>query len=163
MDDAAHDDPDLMRRAEDDPALDVALVTRRAIDSRPRLRILLRLSRGACAVGALGEELAMSQPLVSYHLRRLLDAGLVRLDVDSADHHAALRPAAHRPGPGASGRRAGYPLAGGGEGRPPQTAVPRMSCSARSTRWLGRVSCGSGRQRGSPHPLPIFLIPLISL
>src|SRR5215207_11059883 len=45
---------------------------------RNRLRILTLLARGESSVGALVDQLALPQPLVSYHLRRLRDAGLVR-------------------------------------------------------------------------------------
>lgn len=43
-----------------------------------RLRILRRLARREAYVFELADDLALPQPLVSYHLRRLREAGLVR-------------------------------------------------------------------------------------
>lgn len=46
-----------------------------------RRRIMDRLLRGDLSVSRLAEELGMSQPLVSKHLRTLRDSGLVRVKV----------------------------------------------------------------------------------
>lgn len=51
-----------------------------AIADRTRREILEQLTRGPAAVGELAEELPVSRPAVSQHLRVLLDAGLVRFE-----------------------------------------------------------------------------------
>lgn len=45
-----------------------------------RLRILLCLSRGKKAVGSIVEELGLSQPLVSHHLKELKRSLLVKIE-----------------------------------------------------------------------------------
>jgi ArsR family transcriptional regulator len=42
-----------------------------------RLRIVRRLADGPATVGELIDHVGLSQPLVSHHLRRLREAGLV--------------------------------------------------------------------------------------
>src|SRR4051812_38361948 len=57
-----------------------------------RRRILDALRRGESSVGAVGEELGSSQPLVSKHLRVLREAGLVEVRVDGQRRLYRLRP-----------------------------------------------------------------------
>jgi len=57
---------------------DVALEALRFLSDGNRLRILRILSRRESCVCELIEQLGQPQPLVSYHLRRLREAGLVR-------------------------------------------------------------------------------------
>ncbi|MBI5521158.1 MAG: winged helix-turn-helix transcriptional regulator [Desulfarculus sp.] len=45
-----------------------------------RLRILLALAQGRKPVGRVVEELGLSQPLVSHHLKELRQAGLLRVE-----------------------------------------------------------------------------------
>jgi ArsR family transcriptional regulator, arsenate/arsenite/antimonite-responsive transcriptional repressor len=49
------------------------------LGDRNRLRILKLLAREELSVGELMVQLALPQPLVSYHLRRLRQAGLVQV------------------------------------------------------------------------------------
>jgi DNA-binding transcriptional ArsR family regulator len=48
-----------------------------------RRRILDRLLRSDCSVTELVQDLGLSQPLVSKHLRTLRESGLVRVQVDA--------------------------------------------------------------------------------
>jgi DNA-binding transcriptional ArsR family regulator len=58
-----------------------------------RRDILHRLLDGEAAVGDLVEALGLTQPTVSKHLARLLDAGLVTVREDGRNRIYALRPA----------------------------------------------------------------------
>jgi DNA-binding transcriptional ArsR family regulator len=49
----------------------------KALADTTRLRLLHRLSNGPATVTELTEFVDLSQPLVSWHLRRLEDAGLI--------------------------------------------------------------------------------------
>ena len=51
--------------------------TMQALATPSRVRILSRLGAGACSVGALAEDLDMTQPAVSQQLRVLRHLGLV--------------------------------------------------------------------------------------
>ena len=51
-----------------------------AIADKTRREILEQLTRGSAAVGELADELPVSRPAVSQHLRVLLEAGLVRFE-----------------------------------------------------------------------------------
>jgi len=57
-----------------------------------RRRILDALRGGETSVGVLVDELGVSQPLVSKHLRVLRDAGLVTVRVDGQRRLYRLRP-----------------------------------------------------------------------
>lgn len=57
---------------------DVALEALKFLGDGNRLRILRTLSRRESCVCELIEQLSLPQPLMSYHLRRLREAGLVR-------------------------------------------------------------------------------------
>ena len=59
-------------------ATDVTVESLRFLSDGNRLRILQILSRQESCVCDLIEHLDLPQPLVSYHLRRLREAGLVR-------------------------------------------------------------------------------------
>ncbi len=52
-------------------------VFHKALADPTRLRILQRLSEGPASVSVLIEHVDLSQPLVSWHLRRLKAAGIV--------------------------------------------------------------------------------------
>lgn len=58
-----------------------------------RRDILQRLLDGEAAVGDLVDALGLTQPTVSKHLARLLDAGLVTVREDGRNRIYALRPA----------------------------------------------------------------------
>lgn len=49
---------------------------------KTRRAILERLSMHPCAVGELAEQLPVSRPAVSQHLKVLKDASLIRGDID---------------------------------------------------------------------------------
>jgi ArsR family transcriptional regulator, zinc-responsive transcriptional repressor len=57
----------------------VAFVAKSLSDEN-RLRILLQLHRGKKSVSSLVEELSLSQPLVSHHLKELRRALLVKVE-----------------------------------------------------------------------------------
>jgi ArsR family transcriptional regulator len=57
---------------------DAVLETLKFLSDGNRLRILRILSQRESCVCELIEQIGLTQPLVSYHLRRLRDAGLVR-------------------------------------------------------------------------------------
>ena len=57
----------------------VAFLARSLADEN-RLRILLCLSRGKTAVGSIVEEVGLSQPLVSHHLKELKRSLLVTIE-----------------------------------------------------------------------------------
>jgi DNA-binding transcriptional ArsR family regulator len=57
---------------------DAAVETLKFLSDGNRLRILQILSRRESCVCELIDQIGLTQPLVSYHLRRLRDAGLVR-------------------------------------------------------------------------------------
>lgn len=59
------------------PDVEAAALLLRALANVGRLRIALRLLRGAAAVGVLERELGMRQPLLSQQLAELRDAGLI--------------------------------------------------------------------------------------
>ena len=75
---ATHVDWPLTSEEEDARALEAAVKALHFLGDRNRLRILKLLTRGDSSVGALVDQLGLPQPLVSYHLRRLREAGLVR-------------------------------------------------------------------------------------
>ena len=68
----------LTSEEEDAQALEAAVRALQFLGDRNRLRILKLLTRGDTSVGVLVDQLGLPQPLVSYHLRRLREAGLVR-------------------------------------------------------------------------------------
>ena len=57
-----------------------------------RREIIDLLRRGPMSVGRLAEELGMSQPIMSKHLRVLRDAGFVSVRVDGQRRWYELRP-----------------------------------------------------------------------
>lgn len=57
---------------------DAALGALRFLSDGNRLRVLRILSRRESCVCELIEQIGLTQPLISYHLRRLREAGLVR-------------------------------------------------------------------------------------
>lgn len=64
-----------------DHRLDLVL---RALSDPTRRAMIERLSAGPCPVGALAEELPVSRPAVSQHLRMLADAGIVTAEAQGA-------------------------------------------------------------------------------
>lgn len=65
-----------------------------ALSHQVRLDILDQLRRRPCSVTELVETLAVSQPLVSKHLRVLRDAGFVAASVDAQRRWYRLQPEA---------------------------------------------------------------------
>lgn len=59
-----------------------------------RLRIVQRLAEGQATVTELIEHVGLSQPLVSHHLRRLREAGLVETRRVGRETVCSLRPGA---------------------------------------------------------------------
>jgi DNA-binding transcriptional ArsR family regulator len=78
---------------EDDDIIGLRTLYAALADTR-RLEILDRLSFGACTVGILAHELELAMNVTSYHLKRLLDAGLVTSTTHEAYREYALTPAA---------------------------------------------------------------------
>jgi len=68
-----------------------------AIAAADRREVLDALLAGEKAVGAIVNDLSMSQPQVSKHLRVLSEAGLVRCRVDGRRRLYRLEPAQLRP------------------------------------------------------------------
>lgn len=125
-----------------------------ALADPTRRQILLALAGSGPVgrtAGQLARDLARARPLVSYHLARLVDAGLATVEPDPADHRrriyrAASRaptatPAARRPA--SAGGRAS---AAGATSRQPRTLVPPAD-----TR-LGAIAAES-LARGGPQPM----------
>ncbi len=52
----------------------------KSLSDENRLRILLCISQGKMAVGSIVEELGLSQPLVSHHLKELKRSLLVKIE-----------------------------------------------------------------------------------
>ena len=59
-----------------------------------RRGIVERLSAGAATVGEASQDLGVSKPTISRHLKLLEDAGVVSRVIDGRTHHLALRPEA---------------------------------------------------------------------
>jgi DNA-binding transcriptional ArsR family regulator len=59
-----------------------------------RLRIVRRLAEGPASVGELIDQVGLSQPLVSHHIRRLREAGLVVSRRAGRETICSLRPEA---------------------------------------------------------------------
>ncbi len=57
-----------------------------------RLRIVRRLAEAPATVTELIEHVGLSQPLVSHHLRRLREAGLVAMERHGRETVCSLRP-----------------------------------------------------------------------
>ncbi|HYM84299.1 MAG TPA: metalloregulator ArsR/SmtB family transcription factor [Candidatus Dormibacteraeota bacterium] len=64
----------------------------RALADVNRLRIVRRLANGPSTVTELIEQVGLSQPLVSHHVRRLRDAGLVETRRVGRETVCSLRP-----------------------------------------------------------------------
>ncbi|MGM0787779.1 MAG: ArsR/SmtB-type metalloregulator TsoR [Thermodesulfobacteriota bacterium] len=63
-----------------DDHLQCAAFLAKSLSDGNRLRILLLVSSGRKSVSAIGEELELSQPLVSHHLKELKRSLLVRVE-----------------------------------------------------------------------------------
>ena len=59
-----------------------------------RREIVERLSAGAITVGEATQDLGVSKPTISRHLKLLEDAGVVSRVIDGRTHRLALRPEA---------------------------------------------------------------------
>jgi len=62
----------------------------RALSDATRLRILEQLARHQLTVTELARGLRMSQPLVSWHLHRLKQAGLIQMHRAGREVHCSL-------------------------------------------------------------------------
>ncbi len=62
----------------------------KALADGARLRILEQLARRELTVSDLARSLRMSQPLVSWHLRRLVLTGLVLMHRDGREVHCSI-------------------------------------------------------------------------
>lgn len=62
----------------------------KALSDAARLRILEQLSHRELTVSELARGLRMSQPLVSWHLRRLVRAGLIKMQRDGREVRCSL-------------------------------------------------------------------------
>ncbi|MGH2448255.1 MAG: ArsR/SmtB family transcription factor [Chloroflexota bacterium] len=63
----------------------------RALADRKRLSMVTHLAtRGEVTVSQMGEELRMSQPLISWHLRKLRRAGIVETQRDGRQVRCSL-------------------------------------------------------------------------
>jgi ArsR family transcriptional regulator, arsenate/arsenite/antimonite-responsive transcriptional repressor len=83
-----------MLTIQDTATIDQAVEALKFLSDRNRLRILSALARAETCVCDLIDELDLPQPLVSYHLRKLRDAGLVRTRRDAQWIYYSLDPAA---------------------------------------------------------------------
>ena len=61
-----------------------------ALSDGTRLRIVERLARRELTVTEIARGLRMSQPLVSWHMRRLVRSGLVKMQRDGREVHCSL-------------------------------------------------------------------------
>lgn len=76
------------------PKCDLAIAVQyRALADATRLRVLLALAGREVCVCELVEELEVPQPLLSFHLRTLRDAGLVRAERRGRWNYYALEAA----------------------------------------------------------------------
>ncbi|MBI4790894.1 MAG: winged helix-turn-helix transcriptional regulator [Chloroflexi bacterium] len=62
----------------------------KTLSDAARLRILEQLAHRELTVSELARGLRISQPLVSWHLRRLLRAGLVKMHREGREVHCSL-------------------------------------------------------------------------
>lgn len=62
----------------------------KALSDAARLRILEQLARRELTVSELARGLRMSQPLVSWHLRRLVRTGLIRMRRDGREVRCSI-------------------------------------------------------------------------
>lgn len=63
-----------------DPEFQSVAFLAKSLSDENRLRILLCISQGKKAVGSIVEELGLSQPLVSHHLKELKRSLLVKIE-----------------------------------------------------------------------------------
>src|SRR5687767_4448206 len=75
-------------------AVSAAVEALHFLGDRNRLRIVKLLAQRECSVGEFVDQLALPQPLVSYHLRRLRQAGLVQVRRQAKQIHYAIDPLA---------------------------------------------------------------------
>ncbi len=61
-----------------------------ALSDGTRLRILEQLARRELTVTQIARGLRMSQPLVSWHMRRLVRTGLVKMEREGREVHCSL-------------------------------------------------------------------------
>lgn len=80
------------RAAPESTALDQAAESLKFLGDRNRLRIVSALAVAETCVCDLIDELGLPQPLVSYHLRKLREAGLVRARRDARWVYYSLDP-----------------------------------------------------------------------
>ena len=83
-----------MLALQDGTTIDQAVEALKFLSDRNRLRLLSALARAETCVCDLIDELGLPQPLVSYHLRKLRDAGLVRTRRDAQWIYYSLDPGA---------------------------------------------------------------------
>ena len=72
--------------------IDEVSSTLRFLGDPTRLKIIARMTRSEACVCDLTEELGLSQPLVSYHLGKLREAGMVRTRRDRSWVYYSLDP-----------------------------------------------------------------------
>lgn len=85
-----------MLAVRDAVTLDQVVETLKFLSDRNRLRILSVLARSETCVCDLISELELPQPLISYHLRKLRDAGIVQARRDAQWIYYSLDPDAWR-------------------------------------------------------------------
>jgi ArsR family transcriptional regulator len=81
-----------MLAVRDDTSLDRAVETLKFLSDRNRLRIISVLARSETCVCDLIDELDLPQPLISYHLRKLREAGIVQARRDAQWSYYSLNP-----------------------------------------------------------------------
>jgi ArsR family transcriptional regulator len=79
---------------EEAQTLDAAVRALQFLGDHNRLRILKLLAQREMSVSVLVDQLALPQPLVSYHLRRLREAGLVQVRRQAKQVHYSIDPSA---------------------------------------------------------------------
>lgn len=77
-----------------DAVADAALPALKALADPVRLRIVLRVAASPSTVCAcsMNESFGVSQPTLSHHLKRLVDAGLLHREMRGSWAHFSLRP-----------------------------------------------------------------------
>lgn len=77
-----------------DAVADAALPALKALADPVRLRIVLRIAASPSTVCAcsMNESFGVSQPTLSHHLKRLVDAGLLHREMRGSWAHFSLRP-----------------------------------------------------------------------
>lgn len=91
---ATADTPRATPDADPDAVADAALPALKALADPVRLRIVLHIAASPSTVCAcsMNDSFGVSQPTLSHHLKRLVDAGLLHREMRGSWAHFSLRP-----------------------------------------------------------------------